>query len=81
MGLHVAYTNLHGFAWPMDLAIGPRRSSLSPRCSWFGFGCSCLGSCLSCEVVLGPLPSQGLTFLLDKNKNKKKTILRDVRCL
>ena len=38
--------------------LWPRRSSLSPRHSWFGFGCSCLGFCHSCEVVLGPLPSE-----------------------
>jgi len=37
--------------------LWPRRSSLSPRRSWFGFGCSCIGSYLSCEVVLDPLPS------------------------
>jgi len=37
--------------------LWPRHSSLSSRRSWFGFGCSCLGFCLSCEVVLGPLPS------------------------
>ena len=37
--------------------LWPRRSSLSPRRSWFGFGCSCLGFCICCEVVLGPLPS------------------------
>ena len=46
MGLHVAYTNLHGFAWPRRSSLWPRRSSLWPKRSWFGFGCSCLGSCL-----------------------------------
>jgi len=44
--------------------LWPRRSSLSPRRSWFGFGLSCLGSCLSCEVVLGPLPSPCRTLIM-----------------
>ena len=72
MDLHVAYTNLHGFAWPWTQQSFLDAPLIGLDAPPFGldappFGLDALGLALDahvlalvflCEVVLGPLPSQ-----------------------